>query len=189
MNSADDQTIDTIVEQIFTQSVKSPYFYQLEFETDPNLSHKEQTQYIFNQLSNILLKGFRHLFPHVYTDDVFHISKLTTNDFHLCNSYFHSFGYRLACNINLPTMHNRDTLITIHNNNIQTKVVKSADFIDEEYINSLLDSEETGDNDVNLPVLPDNRDYSSEKTELRDYKKHLIDPGTRAIYEISFDFF
>ena len=42
--------IDEIIDQIFTQSVKSPYYYQLEFETDPNLSFKEQTQYLFNQL-------------------------------------------------------------------------------------------------------------------------------------------
>jgi hypothetical protein len=186
-SNSDQDPIDQIIEQIFTQSIKSPYHYQLEFETDPNLSFKEQTQYLFNQLSNILHKGFRYLFPHVYTNDIFYISKLTTNDFHLCNSYFHSFGYRLSCNINLPTVNNSDTLIRIDNNNIQTKVVKSNNFINEDYINSLLNEDNELEN--SLPELPENDHFSSEKMELNDYKTHIVDPITKSIYEISFDFF
>ncbi len=202
MNSQQSQnsldSLDQIIDHIFTNGIKQPHHYQIEFDTE-TLNHNEQTQYIFNQLSAILQKSFHYLFPQVFQDGLQYIGRLKGTDFTILNSYFKSFGFMIHCKISLPSSNNQETTITMNNNQIKTNVLPIHSIINEEYVHSLINNcndsntideyAEAEDDDLPLPDLPNNDFMEVEKLELKDYKKHMIDPVTKSVYELSFDFF
>jgi hypothetical protein len=167
----EENTIDQIIEQIFTTSVKQPHTYSIEFDPPPNTNYEQQTQFLFRELCYVLRKGCGHLFPQVIMNDKIEISLLHTKNFLLLNQYFQSFGFVIQYKIIPKTMN-------LFNN----------DLLDENYINNLLE-----DNDYsidNLPELPKNNlsNEHSNKKELRDYSYRLTDTRRNIDYEIKFDY-
>ena len=168
----EENTMDQIIEQIFTKSVKQPHAYSIEFEPPPNTSFEQQTQFLFKELCYVLRRGCGHLFPHSIINDKIEISQLTVKNFLLLNGYFQSFGFVIHYTI-VPK------IVSVENN----------DLLDENYINNLLE-----DNDYNiddLPELPENNlsnPNNSTKKELKDFVYCLTDTRRNIDYEIKFDY-
>ncbi len=169
----EENSIDKIIEQIFTKSPKQPHTYTIEFEPPPNTSFEQQTQFLFRELCYVLRKGCGHLFPHIIQNDQMDVSLLTFQNFIQLNQYFQSFGYTIRYKI------------LQKNSNLQ---IPNIDLLDENYVDNLLE-----DNDYsieNLPELPENNlSPENTKKELKDYSYLLSDTRRNIDYEIRFDYF
>jgi hypothetical protein len=172
MNSSDQlDTLDSIILNIFSNPIQRPCTYNIEFEAPTNSTYQQQTQYIFKQLTQILEKGCKILFPNAHENGELLVSRLTAQNFARIKQYFESFGFRIKNRISANPSYN------------------DAELIDEGFIDSYVNWDLDIDN-FELPSLPNNDNISDSdvnKKELRDYIYRLQDNSRNVTYEISFE--